>query len=114
LGCDASNGEKTAAELTNLNNSLPVQFVTVDWRHPAEISQAIEAVRKAATKIDILVNNVGVEIEKSLEKLTIADWDMIGPMMTGKVTHRISSKPAHNEDGTYPSKRMRKQIAILA
>jgi NAD(P)-dependent dehydrogenase (short-subunit alcohol dehydrogenase family) len=77
LDCDATNGEKTAGELTEQNPFLPVRYIPADLRHPAEIRGAVEAVRKFHAHVDVLVNNAGVEIKKSLERLSVADWDLI-------------------------------------
>jgi len=75
LDCDVTKGHETAAELTKSNS--PVRFLPVDLRSPAEIRNAIEEVRKFHAGIDIVVNNAGVEREKPLEKLSVADWDSI-------------------------------------
>jgi NAD(P)-dependent dehydrogenase (short-subunit alcohol dehydrogenase family) len=77
LDCDAPNGEKTAAELTEQNSSLPVKYIPADLRQPGDIRDAIEAVAKFHARIDVLVNNAGLEVEKSVEKLSVADWDLI-------------------------------------
>jgi len=75
LDCDVTRGQETAAELTKSNS--PVRFVPVDLRKPAEIRNAIEEVRRSHTSIDTLINNAGIEMEKPLEKLSVADWDSI-------------------------------------
>jgi NAD(P)-dependent dehydrogenase (short-subunit alcohol dehydrogenase family) len=33
--------------------------------------------RKFHGRVDVLVNNAGVELEKSLQNLTVADWDLV-------------------------------------
>jgi NAD(P)-dependent dehydrogenase (short-subunit alcohol dehydrogenase family) len=77
LDCDAKNGEKTAAELTARDLSLPVKFLPANLRQPSEIQRAVETLRDSHCRLDILVNNAGVEIEKSLAKLTQQDWDLV-------------------------------------
>ncbi len=77
LDCDEHSGSKTAAELSAQNPALPVKYIRADLREPAEITNAIAGLRKSHGRIDILVNNAGVELEKSLEKLTVADWDLV-------------------------------------
>ncbi len=77
LDCDAQSGNKTATELTAQNPHLPVKFLQADLREPQEIQTAVETVRKFHGRVDVLVNNAGIEVDKSLEKLTVADWDQV-------------------------------------
>lgn len=77
LDCDAIAGANTAKELSKENSNLPVKFVSVNLRNPAEIRESVAAVGRFHSRVDILVNNAGVEIEKSLPQLSVADWDFI-------------------------------------
>jgi len=77
LDCDTASGKNTATELTEQNPSLPVKYIPTNLQEPAQIQDAVEIVGKAHDRLDVLVNNAGVEIEKSLEKLALADWDLI-------------------------------------
>jgi NAD(P)-dependent dehydrogenase (short-subunit alcohol dehydrogenase family) len=77
LDCDARSGNETATDLTAQNPSLPVNYLSTDLREPGEIQTAVETMRKFHGCVDILVNNAGVELEKPLEKLTMADWDLV-------------------------------------
>jgi NAD(P)-dependent dehydrogenase (short-subunit alcohol dehydrogenase family) len=77
LDCDALSGNETAADLTGHNSHLPVKYLPADLREPREIQNAVETVRKLHGRVDILVNNAGVELDKSLERLTMADWDLV-------------------------------------
>jgi NAD(P)-dependent dehydrogenase (short-subunit alcohol dehydrogenase family) len=77
LDCDATNGQKTANCLSARNGFAPVRFVQANLREPIEIQQAIAAVKKSYGCLDVLVNNAGVEIERSLEKLTLDDWSLV-------------------------------------
>jgi len=77
LDRDAISGKNTATELTEQNSSLPVKYIPTNLREPEQIQNAVEIVGKAHGRMDVLVNNAGVEIEKSLEKLALADWDLI-------------------------------------
>jgi NAD(P)-dependent dehydrogenase (short-subunit alcohol dehydrogenase family) len=77
LDCDAERGKKAAAELTAKNPSLPVRYIQVDLQDPTEIQKAVDLLRKHDDRVDVLVNNAGIEIEKPLTKLTVADWDLI-------------------------------------
>lgn len=77
LDCDDNQGRKTADELTQQNPNRPVKFIPVDLRQPDEIRESAAAVSKAHSRVNILVNNAGIEIDKSVEQLTVADWDSI-------------------------------------
>ncbi len=77
LDCDSGRGEKTAEELTTQAPSLPVEYLRADLRDQHAILQAIAAVKKSQGRIDVLVNNAGVELELSFDKLTQQDWDLI-------------------------------------
>lgn len=77
LDCDADKGNKTAVELSTENPSLPVRYVRADLREPTDIQTAINALQKFHDRVDVLVNNAGIELEKPLEKLALADWDLV-------------------------------------
>jgi NAD(P)-dependent dehydrogenase (short-subunit alcohol dehydrogenase family) len=77
LDCDDRSGKQAAAELSAKNSSLPVRYVRADLQDPSEIQNAVNAVRKHHDRIDVLVNNAGIEMEKPLAKLTVTDWDLI-------------------------------------
>lgn len=77
LDCDVQNGKEAAAELTAKNPSLPVRYIRADLQDPTEIHNAVDALRKQHNRIDVLVNNAGIEMEKPLAQLTVADWDLI-------------------------------------
>ena len=77
LDCDQSAGAKTAVELTSQDPSRPVRPLTADLRDLGEIQSAVNAIRKFHDRVDVLVNNAGIEIEKTIDTLTVADWDRI-------------------------------------
>jgi NAD(P)-dependent dehydrogenase (short-subunit alcohol dehydrogenase family) len=77
LDCDASQGTKTADELRRQNSNVPVEFIPVDLRNPAEIRESMKGLSKFHSRVDILVNNAGVEIDKSADELSVEDWDFI-------------------------------------
>jgi NAD(P)-dependent dehydrogenase (short-subunit alcohol dehydrogenase family) len=77
LDCDARIGKEAAAELTQKNHSLPVRYIRADLQDPTEIQSAVEALRKHHDRIDVLVNNAGIEMDKPLRKVTVAEWDLI-------------------------------------
>ena len=77
VDCDARQGNEAAAQLTDKNQSLPVKYLRADLKEPTEIHNAVGALRKYHDRIDVLVNNAGIEMEKPLTELTVADWDLV-------------------------------------
>jgi NAD(P)-dependent dehydrogenase (short-subunit alcohol dehydrogenase family) len=77
LDCDANAGQKTSAELTEENPSQPVRFLPVDLADPAQIQSAIAALRTLHERIDVLVNNAGLELDKPLEEISAPEWDRV-------------------------------------
>jgi NAD(P)-dependent dehydrogenase (short-subunit alcohol dehydrogenase family) len=77
LDCDERNGNETAADLSGQNPHLPVKYLPADLREPREIQTAVDTIRQFHGRVDVLVNNAGIELHKSLEKLTVADWDLV-------------------------------------
>jgi rhamnulose-1-phosphate aldolase len=66
------NAQKAAAELGNTDIAVGV---SVDVRDAAQIQRAIEDAVLAFGGIDIVVNNAGVSLSKSLLETTEEDWD---------------------------------------
>lgn len=77
LDCDRAEGNNAVAELTALRPSRPVRFLAADLREPGDIQNAVSSLRKFHDRVDILVNNAGIELEKPIEHLTVADWDLV-------------------------------------
>jgi len=77
LDCDPRQGNKTAEDLSGDNPDLPVKYLPADLSEPDEIKAALDTIRKLKGTIDVLINNSGIEIDTSLEELTVADWDLV-------------------------------------
>lgn len=77
LDIDPKAGTTAASELTSQHPSQPVRLLRADLRDPAEIQNAVSGIRKFHDRVDVLVNNAGIEIDKSIDTLTVADWDLI-------------------------------------
>jgi len=77
LDCDSDAGHQTAAYLSEQDSSRPVKYLAADLGDPAEIQNAVRALQKGHPRVDVLINNAGLEREKPLEKLTVADWDLV-------------------------------------
>lgn len=77
LDCDATTGHKTAEELSERNSSRPVKYIAADLQDPAAIHNAVEQVREFHDRVDVLVNNAGIEFERSIDALSVTDWDLV-------------------------------------
>jgi NAD(P)-dependent dehydrogenase (short-subunit alcohol dehydrogenase family) len=77
LDRDVPSGRSTAAELTHSDSSLPVEFLEADLLCVDQIRSAMGQVKDRFGRIDVLVNNAGVEIERSFEATTVEEWDCI-------------------------------------
>lgn len=51
--------------------------VRADVSHPIQAAQLIETTINEFGRIDVLVNNAGITIDKSLKNLTTGDWDAV-------------------------------------
>ncbi len=77
LDCDAATGNQTAAELSKQDPSRPVKYLAADLQKPEDIQNAARTLQMTHPRIDALINNAGLERERPLEKLTVADWDLV-------------------------------------
>ena len=77
LDRDAAAGAAAAARLS-AQAALPrVDFVAADLLFPEQIEAALLLTRKLVPRVDLLVNNAGIEIEESFEETKVATWDRI-------------------------------------
>lgn len=77
LDCDQTAGACTAAELSAEHPSRPVRFVPTDLRQPADIQNAVRSIQRFHDRVDVLVNNAGIELDKPTETVTTEEWDLI-------------------------------------
>jgi len=58
--------------------ALPAILGMPRWlREPGQIQEAIAAIGRVHVQLDVLVNNAAIEIEKSLDRLTLEDWNRV-------------------------------------
>ena len=77
LDCDVSAGSKTEECLTSRNPDLPACFVPADLRDLRQIQKAVSEVQRVHGHLNVLVNNAGIELDKSVESLTVEDWNRV-------------------------------------
>jgi rhamnulose-1-phosphate aldolase/alcohol dehydrogenase len=70
---DADAAARVAAELGPADVAVPV---TVDVTDEAAVEAALRAAVLAFGGIDLIVNNAGLSLSKSLLETTVADWDL--------------------------------------
>ncbi len=51
------------------------KFLNLDVTNEAEIRAAMDSVGEASGKLDVLVNAAGIEIEKTIEQTSLAEWN---------------------------------------
>ena len=68
--------ETTRAELAN-EFGVKVAYSAADMTKPAEIEGMVEAARSAFGRVDVLVNNAGIQHVEAIETFPIAKWDAI-------------------------------------
>lgn len=73
------NPEKSRAAADRIAGELGVKTlaVTADVSKPDEIERAVEEIAGSFERIDILINNAGINIRKPPESLTLEDWRQV-------------------------------------
>jgi NAD(P)-dependent dehydrogenase (short-subunit alcohol dehydrogenase family) len=77
LDRDVVAGRNSAAELTRGCPALPAEFLSADLLSADKIRSAVDQIKDRFGGVDVLVNNAGIEIEKSFATATVQDWDCI-------------------------------------
>jgi len=78
LDCDLAAGEATAKELTGRSPDLPpVTFLLVDLSRPEEVQEVMSVVPHHCARLNVLVNNAGIEVEKPFPEVTLAEWEEV-------------------------------------
>jgi NAD(P)-dependent dehydrogenase (short-subunit alcohol dehydrogenase family) len=74
---DANAAEATVKELAANDASLEPVFVYADLSLPQDIRAAATQIERELGKVNILVNNAGIEVETPFAKLSVECWDLI-------------------------------------
>jgi acetoacetyl-CoA reductase len=59
------------------NGASAAAAMQADISDPAQAARLIEDTIKKFDRIDVLVNNAGINIDNSLKKMTVEDWDTV-------------------------------------
>jgi NAD(P)-dependent dehydrogenase (short-subunit alcohol dehydrogenase family) len=79
---DGEAGEELQESLRS--EGWTATFIPADVSKEAEVERLVSAVVSAADRIDVLINNAGTGLSRSLEEQSLADWErVIGINLTG-------------------------------
>ena len=74
----ARNAEKSAAAVRELERAGGAgSAVTVDVADEASVTRLMDGVRTRHGRLDILINNAGINIRKPLHELSLAEWRQV-------------------------------------
>ncbi|MBV9257331.1 MAG: 3-oxoacyl-ACP reductase FabG [Ktedonobacteraceae bacterium] len=65
------------AEHLMQNGSPQAVAIQADVSDPAQATRLIEETVKSFGRIDVLINNAGINIDRTMKKLTIEDWNTV-------------------------------------
>jgi 3-hydroxybutyrate dehydrogenase len=85
---DAADIEKTRGDLEQ-EFGIRARFSAADMSKPADIAGMVEATRKAFGKVDVLVNNAGIQHVEPVETFPVAKWDAIIAINLSAAFHAI-------------------------
>src|ERR1700740_1928934 len=71
------NEAKSAEAVTGLSKQSKAIAVAADVTDEAAVTDMVARVRRELGRIDILINNAGINIRKSPDALTAAEWDSV-------------------------------------
>lgn len=72
---DENSGKKTESELKQ--EGFDVLFVQTDVRNPSDINFIMKTAKNTFGRVDVLINNAGKGLFKSLYDVTVEEWDDI-------------------------------------
>lgn len=77
VDCDRAAAEATGEELSSVNPSNPVAYLIADLEKHADIRNVSSEISHRYGRVDVLVNNAGIEIERTFEETTPEVWERI-------------------------------------
>jgi NADP-dependent 3-hydroxy acid dehydrogenase YdfG len=92
----ADNVEKVAADL--ISNGKKAKAYMLDVGDEQSVQETIDQIVKKYKRIDAVINNAGIDVTKSIEELSITEWDRVirvnlrGPFLLSKTVFPIMDK----------------------
>ena len=83
LDLDAEKGQATADDIVKGGGSA--WFIRADVTSEADWKAAVDAAVKTCGRLDVLVNNAGINIRKPVEEMSIDEWCTMMKVNTGSV-----------------------------
>ena len=96
-----NEAQKLKSELEKIYN-IKVLTIKADVSNENEVKNMIELILSEFGKIDVLVNNAGIAIDKEFEERTVEDWqltlntNLIAPFIVSKY---VGSEMLKNKSG---------------
>ena len=72
---DIKTVKKTEIELKKISNNFC--FIRADISNSTEVNNMIRIIQRNYKKVDVLVNNVGINIRSSFEDVTLEEWNEV-------------------------------------
>ena len=80
---------------------VDVAYSAADMTKPAEIAGMVEAARAAFGRVDVLVNNAGIQHVEAVETFPVAKWDAIIAIDLSSAFHGIQAVTADMKAGKW-------------
>jgi len=77
IDCDREASETAILEMTQGNPNLPVSFIAANLENADEIDSAVATFTRTYGRIDVLINNAGIELDLPFAEVTVAGWDKL-------------------------------------
>jgi len=74
---DGATASETVRQLTEHRPSAPTIFLQADLSDPDQVHRAIDDLKNRYGRIDVLVNNAGIELDKPIGQISACEWDRI-------------------------------------
>lgn len=93
LDLDGEKGKEL--EISLKNSGYSVKFIKVDVTSEEDWKQAAETVLQENERIDVLVNNAGINIRHDIDEMTVVEWDKMMKVNIGSVFLGIKTVLPH-------------------
>lgn len=83
LDLDKTSGDALVKEMQN--DGYKAEFYPMDLTSEKDWEAVVAAIVKSTGKIDVLVNNAGINIRKPLEEMVLSEWNTMMLVNVGSV-----------------------------